>query len=147
MRRGEAAPWSAGDLTSLLDAMRGRFRIGVVQGYAYGPDRFDAFLADPANAPFVIPSASDRESLDRLLAGEVDGVVMDRTVAATIAWRNGWLDEIEELPLVINQDHVFVLFSKASTTRRRSTPSIRAWSACATTGTSRASCAPTSIQS
>ena len=117
VRRGEAAPWSLGDLTSLLDAMRGRFRIGVVQGYAYGPDRFDAFLADPANAPLVIPSASDRESLERLLAGEVDGVVMDRTVAATIAWRNGWLDEIEELPLVINQDHVFVLFSKASTTQ------------------------------
>jgi polar amino acid transport system substrate-binding protein len=97
--------------------MRGRFRLGVVEGYAYGPERFDAYLGDPANAPQIFRFESDRALLSRLIAGEVDGVVMDRTVAATIAWRNGWLNEIEELPLVINQDHVFVLFSKASTTQ------------------------------
>jgi len=117
VRRGEANAWSQRDLTSLLEAMRGRFRIGVVEGYAYGPERFDAYLGDPANAAFVRASSSDRECLLKLLAGEVDGVVMDRTVAATIAWRNGWLDEVEELPLVINQDHLFLLFSKASTTQ------------------------------
>jgi polar amino acid transport system substrate-binding protein len=117
VRRGEAAEWAHGDLTSLLEAMRGRFRIGVVEGYVYGPERFDAYLGDPANAAFVIPSSSDRDSLQKLLAGVVDGIVMDRTVAATIAWRNGWLDDVEEIPLVINQDHLFVLFSKASTTQ------------------------------
>lgn len=117
VRRGDAAAWPQRDLTNLLDAMRGRFRIGVVEGYVYGPERFDAHLGDPANAEFVISSSSDRESLEKLLAGAVDGVVMDRTVAATIAWRNGWLGAVEELPLVINQDHVFVLFSKASTTQ------------------------------
>jgi polar amino acid transport system substrate-binding protein len=117
VRRGEAAAWSQRDLSSLLDAMRGRFRIGVVEGYAYGPERFDAYLADPANAEFVIRTSNDRDSLQRLLGGEVDGVAMDRTVAATIAWRNNWLGEVEEIPLVINQDHVFVLFSKASITQ------------------------------
>jgi polar amino acid transport system substrate-binding protein len=117
VRRGQAEAWSQPDLSSLLAAMRGRFRIGVVEGYVYGPERFDAYLSDPANAAFVVESSSDRECLLKLIAGEVDGVVMDRTVAATIAWRNGWLDEVEELPLVINQDHLFVLFSKASTTQ------------------------------
>jgi polar amino acid transport system substrate-binding protein len=115
VRRGHARAWPQTDLASLLAAMRGRFRIGVVEGYAYGPERFDAYLGDPANAEQVVASSSDRESLRKLLDGVVDGVVIDRTVAATIAWRNGWLDEIEELPLVVNQDHVFVLFSKAST--------------------------------
>jgi polar amino acid transport system substrate-binding protein len=114
VRRGEAAAWSQDDLTSLLAAVQGRFRIGVVEGYVYGPERFDAYLTDPRNAEFVVPSSSDRESFLKLLGGEVDGVVMDRTVADTIAWRNGWLDEVEELPLMINQDHLFVLFSKAS---------------------------------
>jgi polar amino acid transport system substrate-binding protein len=117
VRRGEADDWSQRDLTSLLDAMRGRFRIGVVEGYVYGPPRFDAHLTAPENAEFVIPSSSDRECFLKLLAGEVDGIVMDRTVAATIAWRNGWLDDVEELPMVVNQDHLFVLFSKASTSQ------------------------------
>lgn len=117
VRRGQANAWSQRDLTSLLAAMRGRFRIGVVEGYVYGPERFDAYLSDPANAELIDTSTSDRESLLKLLAGEVDGIVMDRTVAATIAWRNGWLDEVEELPLVVNQDHLFVLFSKASTSQ------------------------------
>lgn len=117
MRRGETRDWSQRDLESLLGAMEGRYRIGVVDGYVYGPERFDAYLTDPANAEFVIRLASDRECLVSLLAGEVDGIVMDQNVAATIAWRNGWLHDVEELPHVINQDHLFVLFSKASTSQ------------------------------
>jgi len=117
VRRGQADAWSERDLSGLLAAMRGRFRLGVVEGYVYGPERFDAYLSDPANAAFVETSSSDRESLAKLVAGDVDGIVMDRTVAATIAWRNGWLDEVEELPLVINQDHLFVMFSRAGTTQ------------------------------
>jgi polar amino acid transport system substrate-binding protein len=119
VRRGEADAWSQPDLTSLLEAMQGRFRIGVVEGYAYGPERFDAYLSDPENAEFVIASSSDREGFRNLLSGTVDGIVMDRTVAATIAWRNGWLGEVEELPLIINQDNLFMLFSKVSTTQEQ----------------------------
>jgi polar amino acid transport system substrate-binding protein len=117
VRRGEGDAWSQRDLSSLLDAMRGRFRIGVVTGYVYGPERFDDYLRDPRNAELVIPFDSDRDGFIALLSGEIDGIVMDRTVAATIAWRNGWLGQVEELPLVINQDHLYVLFSRASTTQ------------------------------
>jgi len=42
VRRGEAHDWPRRDLSSLLAAMQGRFRIGVVEGYVYGPERFDA---------------------------------------------------------------------------------------------------------
>lgn len=112
VRRGEAGKFPCSTLSQLLDSMRGRTRLGTVAGFAYGPEDFAAYLREPANKGFIDQSASDRDAIEKLINGEVDAYVGDQMVAATIAWRNGWLDQVEELPLVINQEQLYVLFSK-----------------------------------
>ncbi|MDX1570374.1 MAG: TRIC cation channel family protein [Xanthomonadales bacterium] len=122
VRRGEAAAFPTESLSALINGIQDRkTRIGTVEGFAYGPEDFAAFLEDPENSEFIVQSENDREGLQRLIDGEVDAHVTDRMVGTMIAWRNGWLDQIEEVPIIINQEQLFVLFSRASTTEEQLT--------------------------
>ena len=53
-------------------------KIGIVAGYAYGPDlrkQLDLFLVE---------GADNNENLKKLLAGELDGMIIDQVVAHTL---------------------------------------------------------------
>ena len=116
LRRGESGHWPGQTVPELLAAMKGRFRLGVIDGYAYGPAALQTFLADPDNKPFIVPAYDDSENFRNLFSGRIDGFLTDRTVGATLAWRNGWQQRVEEHGLILNREQIHVLFSLASTT-------------------------------
>lgn len=53
-----------------LEALSGR-RVGVVAGYAYGPD------VEQVEGPLLVEGPSDNENLRRLLSGEIDCLLVD----------------------------------------------------------------------
>jgi len=103
-----------GTVDDLLDSLRTTdFRLAVVEGFVYADPRINAFIADPANADRLVLGDDDVENLDALIQGEVDGVLADRLVAATAAWRMGWRELVKEAPLQVSTS-IHLLFSKES---------------------------------
>lgn len=92
----------------------GSFRLGVVEDYAYGPDQMRQFLNSDAGAERLVRTADDPALFKALFQNEIDGFLADRTVAATLAWRNDWQDLVREHPCYFNKEEIFVFFSKAS---------------------------------
>jgi len=116
VRRGTAGTFRAATAPQLLKEISARsFRLGVVRGYDCGPE-VDAFLQDPAHAGQIVYADTDRENLDRLLDGTIDGFIGDRLVAATMAWREGTLDKIDSYRVPVFSAPIHVIFSKATCT-------------------------------
>lgn len=88
-------------------------KIGVVEGYDYGPHAA-AFVADPAHRSRVVVSRTDGENALRFAAGEVDGFLADRLsgyhalAGADAVARPGATSVFE--------DDVHVLFSRSTVT-------------------------------
>lgn len=113
VRRGSSFNFE--DQAGLMRAVRnGTFRLGVVAGYAYGPDSMRNFLTEPAVADKLINAADDQANFRRLFADDIDGFLTDRTVAATVAWRNDWQDQVREHPAYQNREPIYLIYSKAS---------------------------------
>ena len=92
-----------------------KFRLGVVAGFVYADSRVNAFIADPAFKDLIVPTGSDAQNLQNLLAGVTDGFLADRIAAATTAWRLHLGAGIEEHPLRVSTDIHFML-SRATQT-------------------------------
>lgn len=80
------------------------FRLGVVQGFAYADPAINAYIADPRNAERIVSVQSEYENLRNLVDGRIDGLLADRLVAATSAWRGGFRSRVEEHPLRLSVD-------------------------------------------
>lgn len=108
---GKFAFESIDDLFAAIES--GTFRLGVVEDYAYGPDAMRQFLTRPLPGQ-VLRKPDDPALFAALFKGQIDGFLADRTVAATLAWRNDWQDLVREHPAYLNKEEIFVFFSKAS---------------------------------
>ncbi len=114
MRSGAEWGFRAKKPAELLEEIAGRpFRLGFVRGYDCGPE-MNAFLQDPAHASQIVYANTDRENFDRLLDGSIDGFIGDRLVVATMAWREGSLDEIETYPVPVFSAPIHVMFSRVT---------------------------------
>lgn len=114
LRRGEVHEHDYADIGAMLDGFRssGR-RLGLVAGFAYADAQINAYIADPANADLIVFADNEYQNLRNLLDKVVDGVIADRLVATTTAWRGGWRAQVEEHPLRFSTD-IHFMFSKQS---------------------------------
>jgi len=87
------------------------FKLGVIDGYIYGPDCME-YINAPENQSIIIPVKNDYVNFDNLLDGRIDGFLVDRLVGATILWEQGWRNRVKEYPMIIYSEDIHVLFSK-----------------------------------
>jgi polar amino acid transport system substrate-binding protein len=114
--KGAARRYAFSTIDEILESFaKQKFRLGVVAGFVYADSRVNAFIADPTNEDFIVPTGSDAQNLQNLLAGITDGFLADRIAAATTAWRLHQGARIEEHGLRFSTDIHFML-SRATQT-------------------------------
>jgi polar amino acid transport system substrate-binding protein len=114
--KGAARRYAFSTIDEMLESFaKQKFRLGVVAGFVYADSRVNAFIADPTNEDFIVPTGSDAQNLQNLLAGITDGFLADRIAAATTAWRLHQGARIEEHGLRFSTDIHFML-SRATQT-------------------------------
>jgi polar amino acid transport system substrate-binding protein len=99
----------------LLFAEVGRLglRVGVVEGYDYGPSA-GAYLGDVANRPRVVVSRTDGENVVKLAAGEIDGFLADRLSGYQALATSGGRAVARAVPVSVFEGDVHVLFSRST---------------------------------
>lgn len=113
-RRDLAATWPDRPATEVLKGIRDRGgRIAVVRGYYYGPE-VEALLAAPDAAAWVEKVSHEKNAVSLLLEGSVEGFLADRLTGFCLIWEAGLLARIAEFRRPVYEDHVHVMFSKAS---------------------------------
>ena len=116
LRKGAAGRYAFSTIDEMLETFaQQKFRLGVVAGFVYADSRVNAFIADPAYKDLIVPTRSDAQNLQNLLAGVTDGFLADRITAATTAWRLHLGARIEEHPRRFSTDIYFML-SRATQT-------------------------------
>ena len=116
VRKGEASRYSFKDVRELARRLQEQpFRLGVINGFYYGPDIM-RFVNDPANKARIVAVTDDVANFENLLSRRIDAFIVDRLVGATLAWRYGWQLEVEELSPPVYAEDIYVLFSKKTTT-------------------------------
>jgi polar amino acid transport system substrate-binding protein len=112
--RGNSQRYPFTDVASMLRSFEASgFRVGVVSGFMFADPLVNDWLRDPAHAAQVVLVENDYENFRNLADGGIDGLLADRLVAATTAWRGGWRERIEEHPLQMSVD-IHFMFSKAT---------------------------------
>ena len=81
----------------------------------YGPAMM-AYINNPTNASHIVRVGNDVANFENLLAGKIDGFVIDRLVGATLAWRNEWQGQVAEVWPPVYTEAIHVIFSKKTTT-------------------------------
>jgi len=89
-------------------------RLGVVDGFYYGPTVM-RYIEDPVNASRIVEVGNEVLNFENLLAGKIDGFIIDRLVAATLTWRHGWQTKVAEISPPVFSASIHVIFSKKST--------------------------------
>lgn len=116
VRRGAAARIPGRTLDEILPVLRARkFRLGAALGYSYG-EAVDTLLANPGTDLSVVRLPTDHDLFEAIETNAIDGFLSDRLVGATVAWRNGLRDLVEEHPAVIATHDVRVMFNSAKVT-------------------------------
>lgn len=99
----------------LVEAVRsGKFRLGVLRGFAYAAPEIRAFTNDPANEKRLSFGPSDEDNLLALVEDRIDGFVADRLVAATLVLHSRYSAEVAEAPLSLGSVDIHMMFSKVS---------------------------------
>ncbi|MEM7589748.1 MAG: TRIC cation channel family protein, partial [Myxococcota bacterium] len=91
------------------------FRLGVVAGYAYVGDTLNNYVRKHTGTPLIVPAQTEEENFYHLFNGKIDGFLTDRVVGATLAWKHGWMDRVQEYSRVQPQADIYLIFSKEST--------------------------------
>jgi polar amino acid transport system substrate-binding protein len=116
VRKGEASRYPFKDVRELLQRFQEKsFRLGVIDGFYYGPDIMQ-FINDPANAQGIVTVPDDVANFENLLNRRIDGFIVDRLVGSTLAWRYGWQLAVEEVSPPVYSEDIHVLFSKKTST-------------------------------
>jgi polar amino acid transport system substrate-binding protein len=117
LRPDDVRDLQARSLPELFDELaRRRFRLGVVEGYYYGPE-FAAFAGAPGSAVLVSAVASDSENFARLADGSIDGFLADRLVGLRLSGLTARFS-VRPHPVVVYTAPVHVMFSRAATDPR-----------------------------
>jgi len=116
VRKGEGSRYGSSNAAELLSRFReNNTRLGIINGFYYGPELME-FIQDPANASRIVAVGDDVANFQNLLDRKIDAFAADRLVAATLAWKQGWQLEVEELSPPVFAENIHVMFSKQSTT-------------------------------
>ena len=116
VRKGDASRYGFKNVDELLTRFREqRFRLGVIDGFYYGPVMM-RFINDPAHASHVVGVPNDVANFENLLHHKIDGFIADRLVGSTLAWRNGWQLAVEEVSPALFSETIHVMFSKKTMT-------------------------------
>ena len=100
------------DLKSFVTAGH---KVGVVNEYYYGDD-VAALYGDETLKPLFVGAIISELNMARLLDEEIDGMLEDSFVGASLLRRKGLDQYIEPHPISLGNSDVYVMFSKASVT-------------------------------
>ncbi len=114
VHRGQVANYH---LTSLEGIAEENFRLGIVDGYYYGP-MFAGLMKRPEFARQIEGALDYGTNIRKLVHGRIDGVLAeDVNVLIQEAKTLGLYESLEIYPLAIPGDELHLLFSKQSVTR------------------------------
>lgn len=116
VRKGEGGifKFNSGDMKGFVASLKARkARIAITEGMVYAANEINEFIEDPANKPYLVPTATTYESIDLLLKGEVDGILDDRVITSAAIWRTKNTSKIEEVYLSIGTPIHFMFSKKA----------------------------------
>ncbi|MDH3589068.1 MAG: transporter substrate-binding domain-containing protein [Gammaproteobacteria bacterium] len=109
VRSGESVKYNAADLEALL---ANGITVGTTLEYVYGQE-VDALQDNPDYASQFLGAAIGELNIDRLLSFEIDSLLEDPFVAATVIRKKGLEEKIEAHPLIVSTGSVHLMFSKA----------------------------------
>ncbi len=111
VRRNEAPRFP---LASFADIVPTKFRLGIISGYYYG-DTFVRLSQDPAFVAQLDLGTSYAVNIQKLLNGRIDGVLVDDVgVMRGEVKKLGASAMVERHPLIISQEALHFMFSRAS---------------------------------
>jgi polar amino acid transport system substrate-binding protein len=87
-------------------------KLGVVKGYRYTNEILNAYLENPRYPSNIVYASNERQSVEDLLAGRIDGLFADRTTMDLLLWKNALGDKIAESSMNLGQKTIHVMFSK-----------------------------------
>lgn len=117
VRIGDLPRYAFKDPAAFLAQVRAQhLRLGIVKATAYLLPEVDAFVRDPANAPYLSASDTDAANLQALVQGQIDVALTERLAAATIATQLGYDTILAEHPVPFGSMEVRAMFSRTATT-------------------------------
>jgi polar amino acid transport system substrate-binding protein len=115
IRKGESKLYNFGTLEQTLKTIQEKqLKVGVIDGFVYADERINQFVRDPKNASLITRSENDFNNLQLLIDKRIDGLLADRLVASTAAWRTQNRNRIEEHYLGISVPIHFILSKKTT---------------------------------
>ncbi|MFT4938434.1 MAG: polar amino acid transport system substrate-binding protein [Paraglaciecola sp.] len=90
-------------------------KIGIVDGYFYGPE-VSILLDGTATSKYFVPGIMGELNVGRLLDGDIDGFLEDSFIGASILRRKGLSKYIVANGITLNTGEIYVMFSKQSVT-------------------------------
>ena len=112
VRATEVAGLPQNTMTEFLSAGK---KLGIVSEYFYGDELAKLYSDDKLKANFVEAPLSEL-NLARLVDEEIDGMLEDRFVAASMLRRKGLDKTISPHSISLGDNEVYVMFSKTSVT-------------------------------
>ncbi|NQD35718.1 amino acid ABC transporter substrate-binding protein [Permianibacter sp. IMCC34836] len=112
VRAGEQDKWQGDSLAELVGPAK-KMRIGITDGYVYGPD-IDQLLDDAALGKQFVSAPFSEAHAANLLDRKIDGMLEDPFVATAMIRRKSLSDDINRADLQIKTGDVSLMFSKAS---------------------------------
>ncbi|MBT8143087.1 MAG: transporter substrate-binding domain-containing protein [Gammaproteobacteria bacterium] len=110
IREGESEKFEGSTLQELLEAA---MKIGTTLDYVYG-DEVNRLQDDDRFAAQFQGVAVGEVNYDKLLNFNIDGLLEDSFVAASVIRKKGLDNQIDEHPLVVSTGDVHLMLSKAS---------------------------------
>ncbi|KKO49963.1 amino acid ABC transporter substrate-binding protein [Arsukibacterium sp. MJ3] len=108
--RGDDINLPVTDITGFISA---GYKLGIVNQYYYG-DEIDKLYGAIDYQPQFVGAIISEMNMARLLDEEIDGLLEDRFVAASILRRKGLEALIKPHDITLGNNDVYVMFSKAS---------------------------------
>lgn len=112
VRSAEVAGLPQNTMTEFLSAGK---KLGIVSEYFYGDELAQLYSDDKLKTNFVEASLSEL-NLARLIDEEIDGMLEDRFVAASMLRRKGLDKTVSPHSISLGDNDVYVMFSKTSVT-------------------------------
>jgi polar amino acid transport system substrate-binding protein len=112
VRAGESDRWQAGSLAELVGGEQ-KMRIGITDGYVYGPE-LEQLLDNAALANQFVSAPFSEAHAANLMQRSIDGMLEDPFVASAMISRKRLSDDIIRARFQIKAGEVSLMFSKAS---------------------------------
>ncbi|MDX1539646.1 transporter substrate-binding domain-containing protein [Arsukibacterium sp.] len=100
-------------VNSIEEFIAAGYKLGIVNEYYYG-DELATLYASAEYRPQFVGAIISEMNMARLLDEEIDGLLEDSFVAASILRRKGLDDLIKPHQITLGNNDVYVMFSKAS---------------------------------